>query len=72
MTKANQLTETNKLYDYYNSYEHRSERVNDVLEKLKDTENLDDFITIFKLEIESLKLELTAKKYKNTMWYCHD
>jgi hypothetical protein len=43
-----------------------------VLEKLKDTENLDDFITIFKLEIESLKLELTAKKYKNTMWYCHD
>lgn len=72
MTKPNQLTETNKLYDYYNSYEHRSERVNDVLEKLKDTANLDDFLTIFKLEMESLKLELTAKKYKNTMWYCHD
>ena len=72
MTKPNQLTETNKLYDYYNSYEHRRERVNYVLEKIKDTANLDDFINIFQLEIEHLKVELQAKKYKNTMWYCHD
>jgi flagellar biosynthesis chaperone FliJ len=72
MTKPNQLTETNKLYDYYNSYEHRVERVKDIMILLKDTESYDDFLDTLNMYLKDLKKELHGKKYKNTMWYCHD
>ena len=62
MSKPNQFKETEKLYNYYNSHEHRVERIKDV----------NQFFKSFYWYSKELRKELVAKKYKNTMWYCHD
>jgi hypothetical protein len=72
MSKPNQFKETEKLYNYYNSYEHRVERVNDILKECNLIKDIDKFYKTFNASMEDLRMELNAKKYKNTMWYCHD
>tara|TARA_B100000029_G_scaffold139945_1_gene135087 strand:- start:579 stop:797 length:219 start_codon:yes stop_codon:yes gene_type:complete len=72
MSKPNQFKETEKLYNYYNSHEHRVERVNDMLDKLKDIKDINQFFKDFYWYNKELRKELVSKKYKNTMWYCHD
>ena len=72
MSKPNQFKETEKLYNYYNSHEHRVERVNDILKELNQVQDVDYFFNTFDMFISNLKKELNAKKYLNSMWYCHD
>jgi hypothetical protein len=72
MTKPNQFKETEKLYNYYNSHEHRVERIKDVMDELKNIKDVNQFFKSFYWYSRELRKELVAKKYKNTMWYCHD
>ena len=72
MSKYNQKTETYRLYKHFNSHEHRVERVNDILKELNQVQDVDYFFNTFDMFISNLKKELNAKKYLNSMWYCHD
>jgi|TARA_R100001530_G_scaffold30795_1_gene24251 DNA-binding response OmpR family regulator len=72
MSKYNQKTETDRLYKHFNSHEHRVERVNDILKELNQVQDVDYFFNTFDMFISNLKKELNAKKYLNSMWYCHD
>ena len=72
MSKYNQKTETDSLYKHFNSHEHRVERVNDILKELNQVQDVDYFFNTFDMFISNLKKELNAKKYLNSMWYCHD
>ena len=72
MSKYNQKTETDRLYNHFNSHEHRVERVNDILKELNQVQDVDYFFNTFDMFISNLKKELNAKKYLNSMWYCHD
>jgi hypothetical protein len=78
MSKYNQKTETDRLYKHFNSHEHRVERVNDILKEIKiDIEKTfittpEIFFNMLDKKLLDLKQELNAKKYLNSMWYCHD
>ena len=72
MSKYNQKTKTDRLYKHFNSHEHRVERVNDILKELNQVQDVDYFFNTFDMFISNLKKELNAKKYLNSMWYCHD
>ena len=47
-------------------------RINDILKDIKDIKDLDSYFKIFYKEVRGLRRELNAKKYLNSMWYCHD
>ena len=72
MSKYNQKTETDRLYNHFNSHEYRVERIKDVLDELKSIKDVDVFFNSLGMHIGNLKKELNAKKYLNSMWYCHD
>lgn len=70
--KPNQKKETDKLYKYFNSHDHRVERVNDVLKELNQVQDSTYFFNTLDMFLKNLKQEFEAKKYKNSMYYCHD
>jgi hypothetical protein len=72
MSKYNQKTETDRLYKHFNSHEHRVERIKDVMDELKNIKDVNQFFKSFYWYSKQLRKELVAKKYLNSMWYCHD
>ena len=72
MSKYNQKTETDRLYKHFNSHEHRVDRVNEILSDLKEVKDSNIFYSTLNVSLKDLQKELNAKKYLNSMWYCHD
>ena len=56
----------------YKFKQRRYRKAVEVLDELKSIKDLDVFFNSLGMHIGNLKKELHGKKYKNTMWYCHD
>ena len=72
MSRDSLKTYKDKIYKNFNSTNHRVNRINDILKDIKDIKDLDSYFKIFYKEVRGLRRELNAKKYLNSMWYCHD
>jgi len=62
----------NKQYEYFNTVEHRTKRIKDILNEIKDIKNYDKWYNALMNKLERVNKELYSKQFKNSFWNCHN
>ncbi len=62
----------NKQYEYFNTVEHRTKRIKDILNEIKDIKNYDKWYNALMDKLERVNKELYSKQFKNSFWNCHN
>ena len=62
----------NKQYEYFNTVEHRTKRIKDILNEIKDIKNYDRWYNALMNKLERVNKELYSKQFKNSFWNCHN
>jgi|TARA_B100001964_G_scaffold208780_1_gene241707 hypothetical protein len=62
----------NKQYEYFNTVEHRTKRIKDILNEIKDIKDYKTWYNALMDKLERVNKELYSKQFKNSFWNCHN
>ena len=62
----------NKQYEYFNTVEHRTKRIKDILNEIKDIKDYKTWYNGLMNKLERVNKELYSKQFKNSFWNCHN
>ena len=62
----------NKQYEYFNTVEHRTKRIKDILNEIKDIKDYKTWYNGLMDKLERVNKELYSKQFKNSFWNCHN